>query len=142
MSLPRQSDLYASICPTDEFPHEKLDCVVRALALVTQRAYRDVHAKCKAAGRKDSRRTKDVVVAAVATQLGVTRLTHIGRPTLAQFLRDFPTGRFYVSRRGHAFAVIDGVVHDWQRSRTGPRSRVRLAFALPERFSTTHPSEN
>ena len=47
-------------------------------------------------------------------------------PTLAQFIRTHPKGRFILHRRGQAFALIDGVVHD-RAVGTGPRSRIRRA---------------
>ena len=39
-----------------------------------------------------------------------------GIKTLNQFVKRYPKGRFHVTVRGHALAVIDGVVYDWKHS--------------------------
>jgi hypothetical protein len=45
--------------------------------------------------------------------------------TLARFLREHPTGRYYARRSGHAFAVMDGMV---LTTKAGPRTRVLDAW--------------
>jgi hypothetical protein len=45
------------------------------------------------------------------------RMEHIGDVRgwpVAAFIAAYPQGRFIVHRRGHAFAVVDGVLHDWK----------------------------
>lgn len=56
------------------------------------------------------------------------RTRRIGRPTVAQFARSHPRGRWVVFTRGHAQAVVSGRY----RGRVGPRSRVRLAIRVEE----------
>jgi len=52
-------------------------------------------------------------------------------PTLAQFVKQHPTGRFYISTIGHSLAVVNGVVMDaWK---IGPRRRVKRAWRIHER---------
>lgn len=46
--------------------------------------------------------------------------------TLARFLREHPTGRYYLRKRGHAFAVVDGVVFD--RINSGASVRIKDAW--------------
>ena len=40
------------------------------------------------------------------------RKVRMGSRTLRRFLREHPTGSFYLRKRGHALAVIDGQVSD------------------------------
>lgn len=43
------------------------------------------------------------------------------KPTVARFIEQHPTGRWFVAAATHAFAIIDGDVHDWP----GFRGRMR-----------------
>lgn len=47
--------------------------------------------------------------------------------TLGQFLKQYPTGRYWVFVRGHALAVIDGIVYDHSYK---PRRKVKLAYRV------------
>lgn len=47
--------------------------------------------------------------------------------TLGQFCKAHPEGRHWVFVRGHALAVIDGVIHDHSHK---PKRRVKLAFRV------------
>ena len=134
--MEKQSELYRSITKGSKVGIvETNDCVVRSFSLAANRPYDEVHALCKLHGRKDRKGTYQETTERVALALGFRtvverkyrRATKYG--TLAQFLRDNPKGRYFLIRNGHAFAVIDGVVHDWERG-TGPRSRVVYAAKL------------
>lgn len=46
------------------------------------------------------------------------------KPTVAQFIAQHPKGRWFVTVSGHAFAIIDGEVHDWPGLR--PKNRRKL----------------
>lgn len=118
-------------------PGEKLDCSVRALAVAADISYDEAHAALKEAGRPDGKRTPHATSRELYRKLGfrccIIRQGGIAchglRMTLMQFIAANPRGRFIVHRRGHAFAVLDGVVHDWARG-TGPRSRVTNAWQI------------
>jgi hypothetical protein len=112
---------------------ENRDCSVRALAIAAGMTYEAAHQLFKDAGRVDGKTTAHAVSCAVYERLGfpVQRTFYPGGRciTLAQLINCHPKGRFIVHRKGHAFALIDGVVHDWARG-TGARSRVRIAWQV------------
>ena len=132
------------------FKGEHNDCVVRALAASAGCSYEDAHAACELAGRKrrrgmpmdyciknnkipffqfefvlDGQECKNFYVR--RTRSGFIQKRRL-YPTLAQFLKQFPTGRYLCSMYGHAFAVIDGVVVDDHVN--GARTRVRHAWKV------------
>jgi hypothetical protein len=84
-------------------------------------------------GRRPKDGTHDYSMRRAYPALGgvPVRFPDFERPTLARFIAEHPTGRYLVIRRGHAFAVVDGRVHDWGTGRTGARSRIRMAWAFP-----------
>ena len=115
---------------------EANDCVVRAFSIVLDKPYNEVHAQCEKHGRKFGKGTYPHTQRKVANDNGMTeiyekelhKLSPSGEnPTVLQFLKAYPTGKYYVCRSGHAFAIIDGVIHDWARG-TGIRSRITRAF--------------
>lgn len=111
---------------------DRNDCCVRALSVAANLPYEQCHALMAKHGRKNGKGTPYATSDAVHAELGheVTRHRGLG-PTLAQFIRANPKGRFVVHRKWHAFALVDGVVHDWYRSRTGSRSRVYYSAFIP-----------
>lgn len=118
-----------------------MDCVVRAFSVAANRPYAEIHTLCATHGRPYGRGTSNATMRAVAKAMGIqeerTLLAYVSingrlyRPTLAAFIKANPTGRFVLTRRGHAFALIDGVVHDWAHG-TGARSRITKAFRIIE----------
>jgi hypothetical protein len=111
------------------FKYEHHDCVVRALALFLGRPYADMHALCKANGRKNGRacQTADMLFAAGYRRAPVCCSgTWTNCPTVQKFIETHPTGRFFVQMRGHVFVVIDGVIHDTEA--VSPRARVKKAW--------------
>jgi hypothetical protein len=116
------------------------DCVVRAFSIVLDKPYDDLHAQCAKHGRKFAKGTHYYTQRNVAQENGMVEinwnelrnLSPSGEyPTVLQFLKAFPKGRYYVCRNGHAFAIIDGVIHDWARG-TGIRSRIVRCFKIKE----------
>ena len=57
------------------------------------------------------------------TNLGWVHQNVTVRPTLASMIRQCREGRYLVIKRGHAFTIIDGVIHD--NTAVGARSQVR-----------------
>lgn len=49
--------------------------------------------------------------------------------TLKRFCKDNPKGTFYVKVRGHAVAIVDGVMHDWTADTAG-RRKIISAYKL------------
>lgn len=134
MPLIKCSDVYAKCHGAID---EHNDCAVRAASLAANVPYQDVHKLFEAKGRIRHRGTKWETLRQAVTELGGTLATQamavrysVQRQTLAAWLRDHPRGRYLVCRSGHAFAVIDGVVHDWSTG-TGARSRIVMAYRFP-----------
>jgi len=95
---------------------DKNDCSIRALACAAGCSYEQASAIYSAAGRilkkgttlKNTRKVLE-------TWFGMTRLSDVKGDTLAVFIALHPHGRYIVHKDGHAFAVIEGIVHDWDR---------------------------
>jgi hypothetical protein len=131
------------------FENESKDCFVKAIQAVTGVPYRDAHAYvCKRFDRKPRRGTHKVAdrMLDIATKAEyiygfrafhhtapVRFATYCGSPrfrfaTLSQFVRSHPAGRWLLWSRNHAFAVIDGVVHD--SGAAGARTQVTGVYEL------------
>lgn len=91
----------------------RADCTVRALAASAGIAYELADSIAADAGRDAGRRFKSRLLIEAAKRQGITfRKIRMGSRTLRKFLREHPIGRFYLRKRGHAFAVINGVPTD------------------------------
>lgn len=97
---------------------EQRDCTVRALATVAGVEYDKAHLVMTGLGRKKNCGVYFKQRAQKAFKsLGLNARCVRRSGSLERLVRDFPTGRLYVLVRGHAFAVVDGVVHDnWTQS--------------------------
>jgi hypothetical protein len=104
------------------FGNETKDCAVRAMANSFGVPYAYAHAAMKVAGRKERNGTPvnaihEVVTAEHAGKRGV-KIEHIGKGvgqrqvSIGVFCKYHPHGSFYCIVRGHAFAVVNGVVQD------------------------------
>jgi hypothetical protein len=112
---------------------DRNNCTVCALSNVSGISYHEAHLITHAAGRKMRKGFKTVVLMkhiqenqdnyrlvfkeimnqdkTTTPGVWVSRFAKKGM-TIAKFIQQNPTGRFYVRRSGHAFAIINGVVHD------------------------------
>jgi hypothetical protein len=108
---------------------ERRDCVVRASSIATGISYPEMHAKYKAAGRQDRRGTSVFLISEVLDfeQSIVAEYRH-NAWTLKKFLSIYNKGRWVMCNRNHAWAVIDGVVHD--QGEIGSRTRVLWAWRI------------
>lgn len=98
---------------------EHNDCAVRAYSLFKDVPYQTAHALFAKHGRQSRRGTRLMVIEKVMGKMA-TRVQ--GSMTLSQLRKAFPVGRVYAIKRGHAFTMIDGVLHDsW---RVGEKSRI------------------
>lgn len=94
-------------------PGERGDCVVVAFATVASVPYETAHAALAKHGRKKGCRTRMSQIAhKVAETLNVEMIPVRRSGTLRSLIRDFHTGRMLVRVTGHAFAIIDGIIHD------------------------------
>ena len=106
--------------------NEHNDCVVRAFSLAGNLPYTQVHAVLAKHGRKHRGRTKYRVSTAARKELfpdDPFYSTVMDVPTTARFVKAHPVGRYICFTRTHAFALIEGVVHDWKSS---PKARVKM----------------
>lgn len=108
------------------------DCSVRALSIAANIPYSACSALFAKHGRTPGRRTPHHVTRGVYRELGIPApMYYTARPTVAQFIRENPKGRFILTRSGHAFSLVDSVIHDWADG-TGPRSRILFAARVPD----------
>ena len=116
---------------------ENNDCAVRAVAAATGRAYDEVHALFKAAGRRDAARTATSITRHVLKLLGYEMRAVWIQDIISQypgnharvlksvtthhpdrFNKVWANGKTYLMfTPGHILAVVNGVNHDWTRGR-------------------------
>jgi hypothetical protein len=125
----------------DRHDHERKDCIIRALSVAANvpylKAYDDVMAT---GGRKPQRggivphilaKLKGYAIKQVFWWFEVPdrrNKPYFGAVTLAEFVRRFPKGRYFVIKNSHAFAVVDGKVHDTVK--LGARTRILRAWQI------------
>jgi|688.fasta_scaffold586144_3 hypothetical protein len=110
---------------------ETNDCSVRAVSVASGLPYYKVHAAFAEAGRKAGNGVSVRIMIAALEKLGIMKQQEtlvFNRPTLSYWLSNNPTGNWVIVKRDHAFAILDGVVHD--SSPVGARSRVLFAFKV------------
>jgi hypothetical protein len=136
---------------------DRRSCTVNALAITTGVSWEIAHAALKSAGRKNGRGVYMVQVIRsrkledsgfyfteipVDARAGFKHFTN-GQPynpnrvTLDRFAREHRTGAYYLIKSGHAFALVDGVVRDWQAN--GSRSLIQRAYRVEYRPAGTTP---
>lgn len=102
--------------------NETNDCTVRAFAVVLNTTYERAHShlknKCGRLDRKGIRHSKMVNLpdSLVNTKFAIGGPYMEKTRTLKKFIEDFPTGRYFICVRGHALAIVDGVVYDYKHS--------------------------
>lgn len=124
--MKRDSTAYAAARPE----WDRSDCSVRALAVATGATYEQASAVFSAAGRSVKRGTsQETSQKLYESWLKMERIREPEGWTLDMFLLMFPKGSYVLHRRGHAFAVIDGVLHDWELG-TKERSRITHCWCV------------
>lgn len=112
------------------------DCAVRALALAASLSYQDAHDLLSWHGRqkdgvtRNAHKLYDVLFPECRIEATAGHHPMYDRPTVGQFLKAHPVGRFLCMVKGHAFAVRDGIVYDtvW----TALKTRVWFAWDTSE----------
>jgi len=126
---------FISANPRPQGLYESNDCTVRATSLAMNKPYTEIHQAFERAGRKPRRgvtiRTMSNALQLI-TQKNQGMIRALNEPTFAQFARENPKGRFIVTKRGHAVALIDGVWHDAHSSQAGSRCRVKFYYQVQE----------
>jgi hypothetical protein len=108
------------------FTNEYNDCTVRAISIAYQIPYAQAHAKLKDWGRKDGKPCMGFAWfmndRMASTEKGVRPLRHRSLGTLQNFCKNHPTGRYVIRIKGHALAIVDGVINDsWKPA---PRKQI------------------
>ena len=115
-----------------ELKRDTNSCTVITLACVTGNTYAQCYDYMKKYGR---RHREGMMQSEIRNALeGMKKFKAIKGPysrdnkiTLNQFLKKHPKGKYYLCHRGHAFAVIDGVVYDHANAK---RRQVNLAYRI------------
>lgn len=119
-----------------EYSDEKNDCTVRATSLALSKPYKEVHKVFASNGRRWGKGVNLVTLEkSLKTLLGtdpkaVYRHWQVGRVTLKTFVSRYNQGHWVVIKRGHAFAVVDGVVMDAHEACCGSRCLVQYAYRV------------
>ena len=114
------------------FTKETNDCAVRAMANAFGISYEKAHAAMKANGRQDRKGTYNLTIHNTITQehggKKAIQMNHIGKGwegkrqvTIGTFCKYHTKGSFYCIVKGHAFAIVDGVVQDAFKNKAGKR---------------------
>lgn len=106
---------------------EDNDCTVVSLAHVMRWPYREAHSLAALKGREQGRPTYMEPIAMALDAMTPVSLPHDEYPTLAEFCRVHPVGRFWINANAHALAVVNGKVCDHSPCR---RRRVYRAWAV------------
>lgn len=111
--------------------NEHNDCTVITFALVFNTTYEKAHKHIKYQCGRTNRRgvpiRRDLAASLKNTDFRIWSYDKKSSPTLKKFVESYPEGRYYVCVRGHALAVIDGVIHDWKY---GPRRKVQWVMRV------------
>lgn len=122
---------------------ERNDCTVIAFAIVFKVTYAEAHKHMKErCGRMNRKGVISKTVLPPSLPDVRFRVRSFNKEsgnatTLGRFIKDHPVGRYYVCVRGHALAVVDGVVYDYYY---GPKRQVKWAMRvhLEEKDNAKH----
>lgn len=122
---------------------DRNNCALNAMAIVFNLPYYEVYSKFKQFGRVGGKGSSLVTVTAVLNCFRWYREADVPiskwiktkgknptklRMTLDKFAKQYPKGKYYVIKSGHALALIDGVWYDNQVP--NPRSYVKYFFKV------------
>lgn len=125
-----KKDTTAYTAPVD---WDKNDCSIRALAVACGVPYAVASVAFSVTGRRVKGATElDITSKLHEEFLDMTRVRSAEGMDLETFCLVAPKGAYVVHKKGHAFAVIDGIVHDWE-STTKPSTMVLRVWRVTER---------
>jgi hypothetical protein len=109
---------------------DKRDCTIRALAISAGIPYETAHDIGAKAGRKNGCGFyPDTLLKAAKKQIGLTyRKKRYKKVTIQRFIKENPTGRYYVATNCHAFAIINGHIYDTGLNR--PLERLEEVYLI------------
>ena len=110
---------------------DKNDCAVRAWSIFFDQPYAVAHKLFAEKGRKQYRGTRTMDIFTMMKDAGAVKqlASNFDKITLNKLIKKHPKGKLYCLIRGHAFAIVDGIVNDtWA---VGLKSRVFAYWTLP-----------
>lgn len=112
----RDATAYGAIRPA----WDRNDCSIRALAVATGVSYEIASAVYSAQGRRLGKGTPvDLTRRILEEHLGMKRVDMVKGWRLDEFLDVAQRGSFIVHKTRHAFAIVEGTVHDWEGASRG-----------------------
>lgn len=110
--------------------NEKRDCTIRALAVSAGIPYEYAHKIGREAGRKDKKGFyPEKLLKYAKKEYGITyRKKRYKNVTIQRFIKENPTGRYYVATNVHAFAIINGTIYDTGLNR--PLQRLEEVYLI------------
>lgn len=87
------------------------DCVVRSLSLLTNKSWSEIYDELSDLANEDAYMIDSVAFVEDYLDDRYKRTCHYSK-TLAEFVNEFPFGKYAVTMNGHITAVIDGVIFD------------------------------
>ena len=115
---------------------EKGDCTIRALAISAGIPYEYAHKIGREAGRKNKKGFQPKKLLAYAKkEYGITyKKKRYKSVTIQRFIKENPTGHYYVATNRHAFAVINGTIYDTGLNR--PLQRLEEVYLISNKRLT------
>lgn len=108
----KNKTLFKYIRP-DGYENETRDCTVITLSLVSNINYTQIHTAFKNAGRKNGKGVySQKIIQKVCHSLNLEAKQVKRSGTINKLVSLYPKGRLYCLKRGHAFALINGIVYD------------------------------
>lgn len=116
---------------------DRNNCALNAMAIVLSKPYYEVYGEFENFGRVEGKGTSVKAITCVLNSFKRLPKKELAkqfqmptklRMSLAKFAKQYPKGKYYVIKSGHALALIDGVWHDNQVP--NPRSYVKYFFKV------------
>lgn len=105
-------------------PKQRLDCVVRAVAIACKADYDDAYDRAAFHGRQSGRAMRKEHAHAFMMSIDEITGRHVfpavkGSPrmNIERFVEAYPSGRFILQCAGHYVACVDGTIYDDGRPR-------------------------
>ena len=125
----RDTTAYSAVRPE----WDKNDCSVRALACATGVHYIVASMTFTAQGRSVKKGTPTELSTKLHEEvLGMRRIEMAEGMRLEDFVGFATTGSFIIHKAHHAFAVVDGVIHDWENT-TKDSTKIVRAWKVTEK---------
>lgn len=126
--MKKDTTAFGAVRPT----WDKRDCSVRALSCALECSYQQASGIFSAAGRTLSKGTSvNLSVDVHEKWLRMKPLVGVSNWPLSAFLAAYPQGSYVLHKRGHAFAVVSGTVHDWENA-TKPQTKIERGWEVTE----------